>query len=510
MNTLDLASRRVEMKKVSNTNCGEWQGPCPGCGGKDRFHVWPKQNDDKGGYWCRQCGKHGDNIQFLRDFEGMSFVDACNYLNIPLPERGNPSAASRGSAPGGVSSFGNGGPGSGRNPSLSPPRPEFIPNEHAAPADLWQEKAMKFVTWAQGNLARNDDALAWLSARGISAETAVNFRLGWNPGEEGKDIYRARQSWGLPEVLRDDGRPKALWIPRGLVIPHIVDGVIYRLRIRRPDDSGPRYYVIPGSSMSIMTIEPSRRAFVIVESELDAIAIAAACPLVGAVALGSVAAKPDADTTATLRGAVQILNALDYDAAGAKAMTWWADHFPNCERWPVPSGKDPGEAVKLGIDLDTWIKAGLPPVLTIGKTVAKDRDVTNGVANKGLDRETAAKSGKDQEKQAQDAVKMSENRRKAEDLRAKEAEIIEKMGLSPLILELRDLLRNNPRVKIINTADRYTVLKDGKYVGGRINHLVFREEATRDYLISHPCGEIDARNLIIMGEKAISELRHSG
>lgn len=149
-------------------------------------------------------------------------------------------------------------------------------------------------------------------------------------------------------------------------------------------------------------------------------------------------------------------------------------------------------------------------MLTIGKTVAKDRDVTNGVANKGLDRETAAKSGKDQEKQAQDAVKMSENRRKAEDLRAKEAEIIEKMGLSPLILELRDLLRNNPRVKIINTADRYTVLKDGKYVGGRINHLVFREEATRDYLISHPCGEIDARNLIIMGEKAISELRHSG
>jgi len=486
MNTLDLASKVRRMKKVSNTNCGEWQGPCPGCGGEDRFHVWPEQNDGKGGYWCRQCGKYGDNIQFLRDFEGMSFVDACDYLNIPLPERGNPSAASRGSAPG------------GRNTTLPPQRPKFIPNEHAAPADVWQEKALKFVAWAQGNLARNDEVLAWLSARGISAETAVNFRLGWNIGEDGKDIYRARQSWGLPEVLRDDGRPKALWIPRGLVIPHIVDSVIYRIRIRRPEESGPRYYVLPGSSMSIMTIEPSRRAFVVVESELDAIAIAAACPLAGAVALGSVAAKPDADTTATLRGALQILNALDYDAAGAKAMTWWADQFPNCERWPVPKGKDPGEAARLGVDLNSWVEAGLPPVLTIGRTGAKDRDVTNGAVNSGLNRETAAESGKDQEKQAQNAVKMAENRQKAEDLRAKEAEIIEKTGLSPLIVELRDLLRNNPRVKIINKPDRFTVLRDDKYVGGRINYLVFREEIVTTYILNHPAEEIDGSNFIIM------------
>jgi len=252
MNTLDLASKKVRMRKVSNTNCGEWQGPCPGCGGEDRFHVWPEQNGDKGGYWCRQCGKHGDNIQFLRDFEGMSFVDACNYLNIPLPERGNASVASRGSAPGGVSSFGNGGPGSGRNPSLPPSRPEFIPNEHAAPADLWQEKALKFVAWSQDNLSKDNATLAWLAARGISSETAVNFRLGWNIGEDGKDFYRARKAWGLPEVLKDDGRPKALWIPRGLVIPYIVDGVMYRIRIRRPDESGPTGW--NGRSLIIETI----------------------------------------------------------------------------------------------------------------------------------------------------------------------------------------------------------------------------------------------------------------
>ena len=503
MNTLDLASRKVHLKKVSATNGGEWQGPCPECGGQDRFHVWPEQNAGKGGYWCRGCEKAGDNIQFLRDFEGISFVEACDYLNIPLPERGNPSVASRGSAPGGVSSFGNGGLGSGRNPSLPPARPEFIPNEHVAPADLWQEKALKFVTWAQGNLAKDDAALAWLAARGISAETAVNFRLGWNIGEDGKDFYRARKAWGLPEVLKDDGRPKALWIPRGLVIPHIVDGVIYRIRIRRPDESGPRYYVLPGSSMAIMTIEPHRRAFVVVESELDAIACAVACPLAGAVALGSVAAKPDADAFAVLQGAIQILNALDYDAAGAKAMTWWADQFPKCERWPVPKGKDPGEAVKLGTDLNSWIEAGLPPVMTIESRTAKGRDqAARQIEDAAITIEAAFESVNNTIASTGAALSTlmgtyAENIQKVEDLRTKEAEIIEKMNLSPLVVELRDLLRNNPKVQIINKPNRFTVLRDGRYVGGRINYLVFREPVVTEHILSHPAEEINATNLII-------------
>jgi len=36
----------------------EWAGPCPWCGGKDRFHVW-----ERGNYWCRpgpgHCGAEG-------------------------------------------------------------------------------------------------------------------------------------------------------------------------------------------------------------------------------------------------------------------------------------------------------------------------------------------------------------------------------------------------------------------------------------------------------------------
>jgi DNA primase len=300
MNVLDLATKKIKLRKVSSTRGGEYQGACPGCGGTDRFHVWPLQNEGKGSYWCRSCEKAGDNIQFLRDFEGLSFKDACAYLNVTLPERPEH-----------------------YTPSTAPSqKPEFTPENHAAPAELWQEKAEKLVSWAQENLKKNTEALAWLADRGINGETAENFRLGWNPGEDGKDIYRHRKSWGLPEILKEDGKPRALWIPQGLVIPYVVDRIVHRVRIRRPEGE-PRYYVIPGSSTATMIIEHARRAFVIVESELDAITVAAHNTLAGAVALGSVSAKPDAETCAILQGALQILVALDYDEAGLKAMKWW-------------------------------------------------------------------------------------------------------------------------------------------------------------------------------------------
>jgi hypothetical protein len=478
MNVIDLAQKKVKFRKASSTNGGEWQGPCPGCGGEDRFHVWPHENEGKGGYWCRQCGKTGDNIQFLRDFEGMGFKEACDELGIALPDRPPPDRS------GAM-------PGTPKAPE-PPPLRRHEPTEAVPPADLWQERAEKFIAWAEGNLQKNMDVCDWLALRGISAETAAKYRLGWNWGEavtitdknspRSKDIYRPRKSWGLPEVLKDDGRPKMLWIPVGLVIPYIVDRVVYRIRIRRPEGE-PRYYVMPGSSPATMIVGRDRRAFVVVESELDAIACAAACPLVGAVALGSVAAKPDADAHEVLAGALQILNALDYDAAGAKAMTWWAEHYPRCDRWPVPTGKDPGDAAGKGIDLNSWIEAGLPPALTIGEpapsrkpepkemTITREDGTTHKTTPIKLWTPTAAEGPAPADPFAPESV------------------------YAPELLELRDLLRKNPAVRIINTPGRFALLRDGKFVGGRINELVFRTPAVTDYLLNHTAAEIDGRNL---------------
>ncbi|HBJ75259.1 MAG TPA: alpha helicase [Syntrophaceae bacterium] len=466
MNTLDLAQKKVMLRKVSGTYGGEWQGPCPACGGENRFHVWPNQNEGRGSYWCRSCEKAGDNIQFLRDFDGMGFKEACDELGIDLPDR--PAQDARPST-------------TGPKPPQQQAPPPFEPQESIPPADLWQEKAGKLIEWAHENLMKNVEVREWLAARGIDAKAASAARLGWNWGEpvtitdaqspRSKDIYRARKSWGLPEVLKDDGRPKALWIPVGLVIPYIIDGIVYRIRIRRPEGE-PRYYVLPGSSMATMIIGRDRRAYVIVESELDAIAVVANNTLAGAVALGSVSAKPDADAHAVLRGALQILNALDYgdEGGGAKAaegaMTWWAEHFDRCDRWPTPQGKDVGEAYELGIDLEKWIRKGLPPALTIGMPQTAREAAPGGAIGRGADRSD----------------------RPVPDM-------------PPALRELYDLLRKNPAVRIINSPGRFTVLRDGKYVGGRISELVFRTPGVTDYLLSHPAEEIDGGNFITGGRK---------
>lgn len=57
----------------------ELAGPCPWCGGSDRFRVWRGAH---GGYWCRQCNLSGDVITATRNLiPGCSgFFAALVYL----------------------------------------------------------------------------------------------------------------------------------------------------------------------------------------------------------------------------------------------------------------------------------------------------------------------------------------------------------------------------------------------------------------------------------------------
>ena len=82
--------------RVSSSKGGIYRGPCPWCGGVDRFHVFPAQGD-AGTLWCRQCGKTGDAITYLRERRGMTFRDACQQLGLThkLTER-PPSPRTRG------------------------------------------------------------------------------------------------------------------------------------------------------------------------------------------------------------------------------------------------------------------------------------------------------------------------------------------------------------------------------------------------------------------------------
>jgi hypothetical protein len=45
--------------------------------------------------------------------------------------------------------------------------------------------------------------------------------------------------------------------------------------------------------------------------------------------------------------------------AGASGAAWWVKQYPNAIRWPVPEGKDPGDYIKLGGDLKSWVMVGI-------------------------------------------------------------------------------------------------------------------------------------------------------
>ena len=186
----------------------EWASPCPCCGGKDRCNIWPEQQDGRGYFWCRQCDAKGDGIQFLRDYTGMSYADACKRVGVtPVANLKAPSLppAKRGEKFEAVS--GELGQLDGVN------RP------------VWQGRARAFVAWATEHLVNTPVQMAWLADRGIDATAVRRYKLGYNPGEKGNNsIIRPREVWGLPPETKEDGKPKRLWLPRGIVIPQILTG----------------------------------------------------------------------------------------------------------------------------------------------------------------------------------------------------------------------------------------------------------------------------------------------
>ena len=72
---------RLDIQGLVRTS-GELVGPCPGCGGKDRFSI----NPAKGVINCRRCDARGDQIALVRLVLGLDFPDALEWLVGPRQE----------------------------------------------------------------------------------------------------------------------------------------------------------------------------------------------------------------------------------------------------------------------------------------------------------------------------------------------------------------------------------------------------------------------------------------
>lgn len=355
-----LRDRGLPCRKVSAAHGGEYAGPCPLCGGTDRFHCWPERRSESGisppgRWWCRQCGASGDLIAYLMQVDGLTFGDACGVLGIDRPARPAPSAYRPLPAP--------------RETGL-----EWSPRDYGAGVEQWRAVAEQFLAAAQERLANDPEAQGWLERRGIPPRWAAEYGLGYYESRRGGDGYAARASWGLPPEMKD-GKPRRVWLPRGWVIPSRGEsGELLQLRIRRRDEDRVRfagdikYLPLAGSTQSTLVLHPEAQVFVVVESGFDAVLLARLFGgRIGAVCAWNASARPDARADALLERALCVLLALDYDAAGESACAWWRERYRRAVRLPaLPGGaKDPGDAYEQGADLYAWLRDGMTPGLAV-------------------------------------------------------------------------------------------------------------------------------------------------
>ncbi len=310
---------------MASTKGGEYHSPCPSCGGDDRFMFWP----NTGRYYCRQCKRQGDPIQFCRDFLGMTFKEAKDRVGVPD---------------------------NGRYERVQ----EFEIQAIKAPTRSWQEKANEFVESCSKRLLIDPEAMEFIKNKyGLTPDTISRFRIGWNPEKK----FHRKSDWGIQET---ENR-KWICLPKGIIIPSFCSAArVSKIKIRREEwidgDQYGKYQEIEGSSNQtpIYGLWMNEVAM-IVESELDAMCL---CQEVGefctCVALGGAAKRPDAMTAEWLKTRRLILYSLDFDDAGDKEYRYWASTFSQLGRWRSNSHKSPADSFVLGgVILKDWFLAGI-------------------------------------------------------------------------------------------------------------------------------------------------------
>jgi DNA primase len=326
MNLLDVIGRDTPLKKVASTHGGEYAGPCPWWKGDDRFRVWP--HADRPGYWCRQCNRNGDAIQYLRDRHEVTYREACAQLGLPLDARPTPL----------------------QSQAPTPP-PLAVPPHHD-----WQARARAFVERCEQTLwtPAGAPALDYLHQRGLRDDTIQAARLGYHPTER----WEHPERWGLgPEYTK-------IHLLQGIVFPWFVGSELWRVLFRREGDDIPkdeRYKPITGGGNTLYqvdTLRPDAPAM-IVEGVLDASAVwQEAGDLIAVVAAGTTSGRRER-WIGRLDLASTGLVALDADAAGDRASQWWLEALgPQARRWR-PLWDDPAATLEDRADLRTWVREGL-------------------------------------------------------------------------------------------------------------------------------------------------------
>lgn len=326
---LELIARDTRLRKVANSCGGEWAGPCPQCGGRDRFRVQP-QAQPQPRWICRQCCERWSNLPgYLMWRDGLSYGDACSALGVVRAGDDQPAAAPM-------------------------PRPA---NDVHPPSERWRWAAGRVADICQRALWSSplgDAARAYLHRRGFTDDTIRHAGLGLHVG----GCYNRWELWGLAPQPAKHG----VWVPHGILIPWRVDGAVWKLAVRLSQGG---YQTVTGSANVLYNVDrlmPGCTA-VLVEGVFDALAVEqAAGNLCVAVACGTTGARNMRSIT-KLALCDRILVALDNEdaqnVAVARAAAYWVDVLQPCAmRWK-PYVKDCGAMLEQHMDLRAWVENGL-------------------------------------------------------------------------------------------------------------------------------------------------------
>jgi hypothetical protein len=215
---LAICERDTHLKRVANTNGGEYAGPCTFCGGRDRFRVQPHARPFP--LWmCRHCtdSKWDTVIGYIARRD-----------NLDPRQREDLGEICRRAGGSGAEPL-PGPPLKGREvnqiclPSLegragerfcSDPQPVYAP-----PSAEWQAAARQVMDECEATLwqPKYQAVRAYLYGRGLRDDTIRHFHLGYC-------ATGAAERYGR-EIA-------GLYVPRGLVIPCLAVEQIWYLKVR--------------------------------------------------------------------------------------------------------------------------------------------------------------------------------------------------------------------------------------------------------------------------------------
>lgn len=314
---LAICGSSTRLKRVASTGGGEYAGPCPFCGGEDRFRVEPLA----GRWLCRQCteGKWQDVITFIARRDNL---DPKKYADLQ-------EICTR--ATSGKLVIGN-------YQSAVKDRPAY-----EAPGNDWQGAASEVIDQSKSMLLGQDGlkALDYLKKRGLTEKTIDRFNLGYSTGRT----------------------ISGLWVPRGIVIPCKVGGQVWYLKIRLPAvNGGQKYTLVKGSRPAAIfngnNLYGSDIAL-FCEGEFDCmVAHQELNDVLPAVTLGSATNAPDLATWGAYLRLIKIIySAYDHDKAGDSGARRLMDLAGDRVKLaPLPDGyKDINEFYSAGGNLWEWL-----------------------------------------------------------------------------------------------------------------------------------------------------------